>query len=66
MYLIKDDKCIYNDHIICTQTNCEKCDSYVNRQIKKIFKSFNGEQLNIFDLINEKRAEYAEKNRKRT
>lgn len=64
MYLIADDKCIYNDNIICETPDCEKCDKYVNRQIRKVFKHFEGEQLNIFDLINEKRKEYAERIRK--
>lgn len=67
MYLIPDDKCIYNDFIVCKKTDCENCDKYVNRQMRKVFKKFDGEQLNLFDLINEKRTEYAKKsNRKRS
>lgn len=65
LFLIPDDKCIYSDEIICKKPNCEKCDRYVNRQMRKVFKSYEGEQLNIFDLINEKRKEYAEKAIKR-
>lgn len=64
MYLIEDDKCIYNDNIICTNPNCEKCDNYVNKKLKKIFKHYEGEQLNIFNIINKERGEYAKRNRK--
>lgn len=64
MYLIEDDKCIYDDNIVCIKPDCEKCDNYVNKKLKKIFKHSETKQLNIFDLINKERSEYAKRNRK--
>lgn len=64
MYLLEDDKCIYNDNIVCKEPNCEKCDSYVNKKLKKLFRHYEGEQLNIFDVINKQREQYAKRNGK--
>lgn len=64
MYLILDDKCIYSDDIICKNPDCQKCDIYVNRQLKKEILKYEGYQLNIFDLINEERTNYAKRHNK--
>lgn len=63
MYLIEDNKCIYNDNIICTVLECEKCDNRINRLIRKQQKIEVNEQLNIFDFINKERANYANSKR---
>lgn len=66
MYLIKDNKCYFSDNIVCETPDCENCDTYINRKLKKVFKHYDGVQLNLFDFIDEKRKEYVRQhNRKR-
>lgn len=69
MYLIEDDKCIYNDNIICEKPNCEKCQEFVDKYFKKEVKKLNKlsieeqYQTSLFDIIDNGRKEYAKRNK---
>lgn len=57
MYLIEDDKCIYNDNIICLNGDCNKCELNFKRKLKKIIKHTEAIQIRIEDILNEARKE---------